>query len=71
MNKCPCEQCISYAICNAQVNSMNIPDVTGYSIERNCEALMQYIKVNTRCDNGALVDNTRRLFGLRLLYEKQ
>lgn len=68
--KCPCEQCISFAICNAQINSMNIPDVTRHSIERNCEILMEYIKADTRHDNGPLVDKTRKLFGLRLLYGK-
>ncbi len=69
--KCPCEQCISFAICNAQINSMNIPDVTRHSMDRECESLMQYIRANTRSDNGSLVDNTRRLFGLGLLYDEK
>lgn len=64
--KCPCEQCISYAICNAKLKEMSIPEICTLTKEINCEALKDYIKLldqlNVRYDR---IDHTRTLFNLK------
>ena len=60
MNKCPCEQCISYAICYARIREIEIPDVVMYSGRRKCTDLRDYLfsKEKDR------VMKTRIVFGL-------
>jgi hypothetical protein len=43
MNKCPCEECISFAICNARIKEMEDPDVTRFSFNVDCDLLLDYI----------------------------
>ena len=62
--KCPCEECISFAICKIEVNSMETPDVTQHSMARQCETLMQYIRIKDRRLYEPKVVITRKLFGL-------
>ncbi len=67
MSKCPCEQCISFAICKVQINDMNMPDVTQFSIARDCETLIEYIR--GRSDGiRERVDIARKTLGIGVLY---
>lgn len=67
MSESPCKQCISFAICKIQINDMETPDVTHFSIARDCETLRKYIGH----DPGVRprIDVTRKLFGIGTLYE--
>ena len=69
MNRCPCEECISFAICKIEVNAMKNPDVTQHSMARECEVLMQYIRIKNRKLNESAVIEARKLFGLDIMYE--
>jgi len=60
MDKCPCEECISFAICYARIREVEIPDIIQYSAERGCEDLRKYV-FDTR---GVRITETRLLFGL-------
>ena len=58
--KSPCEQCISFAICNGKIRESRIPDVVKYSTVRGCVDLRDYLfgKQKDR------VTKTRVAFGL-------
>jgi len=59
--KCPCEKCISYAICNAVLKEMEDPDVVTLSSDANCISLRNYL-----CNGRSMstVRKTRVLFNL-------
>jgi hypothetical protein len=58
--KCPCKECISYAICNAKLKAMEEPDVVKLSVRVKCNSLMDYIYVPTM----HTIRKTRVLFNL-------
>jgi hypothetical protein len=58
--KCPCEQCISFAICYAKIRELEIPDVVKYSAKRGCRDLRNYVYGMVK----GRVAITRLLFGL-------
>jgi hypothetical protein len=62
MNKCPCEKCISFAICNSIMKK--IMDVTHLSIERNCSAISKYIKEEDPTSYYKKVNIARKLYKL-------
>jgi len=73
MIKCPCEECISFAICNAKIKSMHTPDISNFSSMIDCEILSEYIDAkplyyvsyeigNKKVRYRARVDKTRTLF---------
>ena len=66
--KVPCEQCISFAICNVQIKEMKEPDVTQFSMKMNCDNLKGYIRLGVKGDhatyNRVEIANARKLFGL-------
>ena len=67
--KCPCEECISYAICNSMVKAMNTPDVCQLSIYKNCPDLKVYLNVheadhNSTYEDSCRINYTRDIFGL-------
>ena len=59
--KCPCEECISYAICNARLKEMEEPDVVKLSSRVNCVSLRSYV-----CDGTSMstIRKTRVLYNL-------
>lgn len=68
MIESPCKQCISFAICKVQINDMKIPDVTQFSMARDCEVLREYI--NGASDGVRVrVDSARKTLGIGALYE--
>jgi len=67
MNKCPCEKCISLAICNNIIRDMPKPEVTRHSERRQCCDLQEYLGVdeeNRRPLYQDQINTTRKLFGL-------
>jgi len=70
MIKCPCEECISLAICNSSIRKMTKPDVCQYSILRKCEELKMYINFYAKSESEmdiSNIDNARRVFGLPII----
>ena len=68
MNESPCKQCISFAICKVQINIMEIPDVTQFSIARDCKTLVEYIRGDSDGIMGR-VNIARKTLGIGVLYE--
>ena len=73
MNRCPCEQCITFVICMIQVRNMKQPDITQFSGKKPCQLLQDYIydgrgKGNP-IGNELKIDATRKLFGIGTLCE--
>jgi len=68
MIESPCKQCISFAICKGQINDMETPDVTQFSIARDCESLREYIN-DTSDGIRVRVDSARKTLGIGALYE--
>jgi hypothetical protein len=66
--KCPCEECISFAICNAQIKSMGIPSVINHAIYKKCSTLHKFMKLNAEKSftkfNQTEVNYTRMIFKL-------
>ena len=74
--KCPCEECISFAICNSIIRDQQVPDVSQFSLDRNCEQLKEFVGMGLPIPNRELfreyINNARKVFGLEELfpYEK-
>jgi hypothetical protein len=72
--KCPCEECISLAICNAKLKAMVRPEICVLSKVINCNELNKYIGVfviagGSRLDsysdlNYNRIEDVRSTFGL-------
>ncbi len=62
-DKCPCKDCITYAMCRLQIRSMYNPDVTRFSISKKCKVLMKYIEVDLQGYDRE-IDVARKLFGI-------
>lgn len=70
MNKCPCIECISFAICNTNIRNMPKPDVCQHAILRKCKELKVYINIYAEKDSDLdilNIDNARRIFGLSII----
>ena len=70
MIKCPCEECISFAICNSSIRIMARPDVCQHSLSRKCKELQAYINIYAESESEmdlSNIDNTRRIFGLPVI----
>ncbi len=64
--KCPCEQCISFAICSAKLKAF-MPNVSQYSEIRKCHDLREYLGIdvtNRRRLYQDQINTTRKLYGL-------
>jgi hypothetical protein len=72
MIKCPCKECITYAMCRVQVRGMINPNVSQLSIKKDCELLLNYLRITKDhiCENGneTFIDVARRQFGLSGLW---
>lgn len=68
MSESPCKQCISYAICKIQINDMETPDVTQFSMARDCEPLGRYIS-GASDSIRVRIDEARKTLGIGALYE--
>jgi len=65
--KCPCEKCISFAICNSIIKDMKVPDVSGLSLDKDCCALKDFLGMDLS-DRKLLkkdIDTARKIFGLK------
>ncbi len=60
--KCPCEQCISFAICNSIMKK--IEDVTHLSIEKNCSSLSKYVREADNAMYYKKINVARKLYKL-------
>ena len=71
-NKCPCEECITYAMCRAEVRRMPNPNVSQLSDIKQCEPLRKYLRINKPhgCESGneKFIDTARITFGLSGLW---
>ena len=67
--KCPCEQCISFAICNSIIRDKEVPDVSQHSLDKDCYELQQFLGMGLGdrklCKKD--VNNARKIFGLKEL----
>ena len=65
MSKCPCEECITYAMCNARLKEMTRPEICVLAKEVDCKVLISYINLldqfNIRHDR---INRTRIFFNL-------
>ena len=73
MTKCPCEECISYAICNSIINDMSSPKVRRLVDARDCFDLFHYLNYEEPLGSGIFlfiseadvrINTTRQLYGL-------
>ncbi len=62
MNKVPCEDCVTFAICNSLIGTSKYKDVTNLARNKRCSLLMDYI--DHKFGRKALVDEARAIFGL-------
>ena len=67
--KCPCKQCISFAICNSMIKEMVIPDITNHSVFKDCSDLHNYIGANNKDaihtdTHRKEINITRKIFGV-------
>jgi len=69
MIKCPCEECISFAICNIEIKTYAIPEVCLLSKRVKCDALKDYVGITLQQVNYKEVDNARVIFGLKPVNE--
>ena len=65
MDKCPCEECISFAICNSVMR--NIEDVTHLAIERDCTMLSKYVLEEDHNIYFKKINIARKLYNLPLV----
>jgi len=72
MDKCPCKECITYAMCRVEVRRMINPNVTYLSNIKDCDLLMKYLRItkdhSCEKDNEKFIDIARRQFGLTVLW---
>ena len=54
--KIPCKECISFAICNAKIKQMITPDVTRFSMARECDALQSFLRLD-KSDSEHYIEN--------------
>ncbi len=74
MGKCPCMECISFAICNTNIRKMLKPDVCQHSILRKCKELKAYINIYAESESEmdiSNIDDARRIFGLSIIYREE
>ena len=74
MKKCPCVECISFAICNTNIRKMLKPDICQHSILRKCAVLKAYINIYAESESEmdiSNIDNTRRIFKLSVIYREE
>ena len=67
--KCPCEGCISFAICNSIIKDMKVPDVSWLSLDKDCYALKDFLGMDLS-DRKLLkkyINTARKIFGLKNL----
>jgi len=72
--KCPCEECISFAICNNTIKDMPKPKVKALATVRQCYDLLYYLNYEDHMKNpGKLIyyneteiriNTARQLYGL-------
>ena len=67
--KCPCEECISFAICNIEVKGMKPIDVISLALHKNCLALYEFLNLDRLDDDEHLtvfnqeeINYTKKLF---------
>lgn len=77
--KCPCEECISLAICNGIIKSMENPDITRFTIKKKCRDLTDFLNIyeqaltkgfpegSSRLEYKKKVNKARVIFKLELL----
>lgn len=73
--KCPCEECVSFAICNSTIKDMTVPTIANLSTTRGCNELLEFIHMNKKGyvyvhSNKREINIARRLFGLKLLKQR-
>ena len=66
--KIPCEECISYAICNVQIKQMKVPDVTRFSLNKGCDRLQKFIRLYEK-DGQHSVFNSREISETRKFFK--
>ncbi len=62
MNKVPCEDCVTFAICNSLIGTSKYKDVTNLARNKGCSLLIDYI--SSKFGRKVLVDEARAIFGL-------
>jgi hypothetical protein len=71
--KCPCKECISYAICNSIINDMDSPEVKRLADIRHCLDLFHYLNYEKPFEISRLlstneaeirINTTRQLYGV-------
>ena len=68
--KCPCKECISYAICNAIIKNVSIgfqPSVISLAEEKDCQDLIKFINPGFYKVTKAQINEAMRMFKLRSL----
>jgi len=68
--KCPCEECISFAIC--KIKALETNDVTHLSVKQKCHTLQEYIHYSTKelqfsMRTKSKINVARKLFGLKVI----
>ena len=66
--KCPCEECISFAICNSVMKE--IMDISHLTIERDCIILRRYIQEKDSDLYYEKINAARKLYNLPLLHRR-
>lgn len=69
MMKSPCKECITFAVCNMEIKQMPSPDVTQFSMSKDCDMLQSFLRLNlTREEhfitNKSQIRAARKAFGL-------
>ena len=65
--KCPCEECISFAICNSIIKDMEVPDVSHLSLDKDCYELKDFLGMDLS-DRKLFkkdINTARKIFGLK------
>ena len=61
MNKCPCEECITNAICRIQAKRNG--DVINFCWRKNCYQLAKYLSIHSLWSSNRILE-TREVLGL-------
>lgn len=66
--KCPCIDCISFAICNITIRRDKFPSVTNLMKYMKCDALYDFLETHAGSKNIVLnkwaMNETRKVYGL-------
>ena len=68
--KCPCDGCISYAICNAIIKNVTTgvqPSVISLAGEKDCQDLINFISTGVYKVIKTQINEAREMFKLRRL----